>query len=140
MLHIRKYLRRAGERGQASVELVIILPIIVIFIAGIIAATRLAYTHLALITIANDCATNGSQVASTNNDRAGDQGLTAAWDTQATFNIESPLKSAGTGMGPSASVICSASLVVWGPPTKYSVRYDFRMPLQPYKSNWEDAP
>jgi Flp pilus assembly protein TadG len=140
MSPIRKYLRRADERGQASVEMVIILPIIVIFIAGIIAATRLAYTHLALITIANDCATNGSQVSSTHNVLAGDQGLAAAQEAQSTFNIESPVKSAATGMGAGASMICGASLVVWGPPTDYSVRYDFRMPLQPYKSNWKDTP
>lgn len=132
--------RRAHERGQASAEMVIVLPIIVLFIAGIIYATRLAYTHLALITIANDCATTGSQVATTNSLEAADQGMVAARDSQATFNVETPLKSAATGMGAGASVDCGAALVVWGPPTNYNVEYHFRMPLQPYKSNWEDAP
>lgn len=140
MLFNRRKVRRMDERGQASAEMVIILPIIILFIGGIIAAARLAYNHLALITIANDCTTNGSQVAAPNNLAAADQGMVAARDTQSTFNVESPLKSATTGIGANASISCGASLVVWGPPTNYNVRYEFRMPLQPYKSNWEAAP
>ena len=45
---------RTLERGQASVELVLVLPLIVLVIVGLLALGRLLYVHLAILTAAND--------------------------------------------------------------------------------------
>ncbi len=124
--------RRISEQGSASAEFVIILPILALIITGIIGAARLAYTHLALMTVANDCVTNAAQV--TDNRRAGDQGFAASDVSVSSYNIPRPLRGMGSGTG---STSCSASLVVLGPPTEYFVSYTFRLPFNPYKSNWE---
>jgi len=121
-----------NEQGSASAELVIALPILAMIITGIIGAARLAYTHLAVMTVANDCVTSAAQVA--NNTRAGNQGFAASDVSLSAYNIPRPLRGMASGTG---STLCSASLVIMGPPTDYLVSYTFHLPFNPYKSDWE---
>ena len=132
MKNFTTYLRRRNEQGSASAEMVIVLPVLALIMVGLIGAARLAYDHLALITVANDCVTSAAQVA--DNTRAGEQGGAAAEASLSTFNVTRPLRGIAAG---TTTTTCSASLVVMGPPTNYQISYTFRLPFNPYKSNWE---
>ena len=112
-----------GERGQASAEMAVIMPIFVLILTGIMWFARVAYFHLALLTTANDCAV----VASHEPDRySGTAKLVqGAYGIDANVTLQSE---AGTYL-----MACSAFTNVW---PGLGVWYTVHMPLQPYASIW----
>src|SRR5262245_6282914 len=52
---------RAADNEQASVEFILVMPLLVIILLALLTVGRLLYVHLALITAANDCATSAAQ-------------------------------------------------------------------------------
>ncbi|MCC6190637.1 MAG: pilus assembly protein [Anaerolineales bacterium] len=133
--------RRIGEKGQASVELVLILPLLVMMIVGMLVIGRLLYIHLALITATNDCATAAAQAV--RSDQAYRQGNAARSQSLATFAV--PQDNPG-GLGFSNDATCqtgysgSEQWFFWGGgtwhPRVFTIYYQFSQPLQPYKSDW----
>lgn len=111
------------ERGQASAEMAVIMPIFILILTGIMSFARLAYFHLALLTTASDCAV----VASHEPDRYyGTANLVQdayGIDANVTLHHE-----AGASL-----MACSAFTNVW---PGLGVWYTVHMPLQPYASIW----
>ena len=130
-----------SESGQAAVELVLILPALLVIISGLLVFGRLLYTHLALITATNDCATAAAQAVRA--DDAYTQGNLARSQSLSTFAV--PQKNPG-GLGWSDNATCqtgytlSGSMFFWGggtwSPKVFTIFYQFSEPLQPYKSDW----
>lgn len=112
-----------NERGLASAELMVVLPIFVLLISGILYFAGLAYYHLALLTTANDCAV---MIA-----HASNQYGQAAELVQGAYGIEAHID--GHGEAGTAAAACSAA-------TSWELvgvlRYTIHEPLQPYKSTW----
>ncbi len=110
------------ERGSASAELMVVIPIFVLFIVGILWFAGFAYYHLALLTTANDCAVMVAHEPG--------QYANAAELVQGAYSIEAYIVGhSETGVG---FVACSAS-TSWSP---YALRYTIHIPLQPYRSLW----
>jgi hypothetical protein len=112
-----------GERGQASAEMAVIMPVFVLILTGIMWFARLAYFHLALLTTANDCAA----VASHEPDRY----YSTASVVQGAYGIDSNVTlhhEAGASL-----MACSAFTNVW---PGLGVWYTVHMPTQPYASIW----
>lgn len=150
--------RRALERGQAALELAMALPLILLFVIGIVAFGRLAYTHLAVMTSANDCATAAAQA--TNPYQGLAQGHAARQQSLASFGVSQQVTTAGLvahagqssqGITTPRQYVCQVGYplnsnwanlfpgVVMGPGF-YSLEYEFALAAQPYKSNWTAAP
>ncbi|MCC7362053.1 MAG: pilus assembly protein [Anaerolineales bacterium] len=136
--------RRSHEQGQASVELVMILPLLVLMILGLLLIGRMLYIHLALITATNDCATAAAQAV--RSDQAYRQGNAARSQSLATFAV--PQENPG-GLGFSNDATCQTGYTAtpmwffWGggtwTPRTFTIYYQFSQPLQPYKSDWRLA-
>jgi hypothetical protein len=131
-----KRLKLNSERGQASAELVVILPIFVIIIVGLIAFVQQAYARLALITITNDCVTTAAQ-RSVN--ALKDFGNSDAAFEAARFDEEAFGINAVNGLAMGGVSICSTSYAPDGP-GPFRVQYSFKLPLQPFKSDWAREP
>ena len=124
--------RRNVEQGQASVELVLVLPLLL---------GRMLYIHLALITATNDCATAAAQAV--RSDQAYQQGNAARSQSLATFAV--PQDNPG-GLGFSNGATCQTgytgapTMFFWGGgtwhPRIFSIYYQFSQPRQLYKSDW----
>ena len=133
--------RPSIEKGQASVELAMILPILVLMVLGLIFLGRTLYIHLALITATNDCATAASQAV--RYDQAYRQGNAARSQSLSTFAV--PQDNPG-GLGYSSTATCQTGYTpeqlffFWGGgtwhPRIFTIYYQFSQPLQPYKSDW----
>ena len=119
----QRFLRASRERGQASAEMAVVMPIFILILTGIISFARLAYYHVALLTTANDCAVVAShepdRYYSTANVVQGAYGI----DANVTLQSE-----AGTYL-----MACSAYTNVW---PGLGVWYTVHMPIQPYSSIW----
>jgi hypothetical protein len=116
---------RRLERGQASVELVMVLPLVVVMIVGLLVLGRLLYVHLAILTAANDCATSAAQA--THFDQMMSQGFGARQNSLATFQVSQSVTTGG---------IYSA---IFAGQRFFSVEYTIHLPWQPYKSDWHLA-
>ena len=133
--------RRRFEQGQASIELVLILPLLVLMILGLLLLGRTMYIHLALITATNDCATAAAQAVRA--DQAYQQGNAARSQSLATFAV--PQDNPG-GLGYSNDATCQTGYTAepgpffWGGgtwhPRIFTIYYQFSQPRQPYKSDW----
>lgn len=133
--------RRNVEQGQASVELVLVLPLLLLMILGLLLLGRMLYIHLALITATNDCATAAAQAV--RSDQAYQQGNAARSQSLATFAV--PQDNPG-GLGFSNDATCQTGytgepvMFFWGGgtwhPRIFSIHYQFSQPRQPYKSDW----
>ena len=145
---------RAAERGQASVELVLILPLVVLMIVGLLVIGRVLYVHLAIITAANDCATSAAQA--TQFERMMGQGFVARENSLSTFQVSQSVTTGGIYSAVSAhnafgNVACqvgypqevrwlgtfSGSIFVGR--QFFTVQYTIHLPWQPYKSNWDEV-
>ena len=119
----RRFLHASRERGQASAEMAVVMPIFVLILTGTIAFAKVAYFHLALLTTANDCAV----VASHEPDRY----YSTANLVQGAYGIDATVAfqaDAGTFL-----MACSAFTNVW---PGVGVWYTVHMPIQPYHSIW----
>ncbi len=142
---------RAAQRGQAAVELVLILPIIVVMIIGLLVLGRLFYVHLAVLTAANDCATSAAQAVAF--DRMMQQGFTARENSLATFQVSQQVTtgeiySAVSTHNTFGNVACQVGYpleVRWlgtfggslfAGQQFFSIEYTINLPWQPYKSDW----
>ncbi|MCC6192518.1 MAG: pilus assembly protein [Anaerolineales bacterium] len=133
--------RRGHEQGQASVELVMVLPLLVLMILGMLVLGRMLYIHLALITATNDCATAAAQAV--RSDQAYRQGNAARSQSLATFAV--PQENPG-GLAFSNDATCQTGYTAepewffWGGgtwhPRVFTIYYEFSQPRQPYKSDW----
>jgi hypothetical protein len=150
--------RRTRERGQAAVELALVLPLFMLFILAIVAFGRTIYTHLAVITAAGDCATLAAQ--STNPYHAIAQGNIARERSLANFNVSQQVTTAGIvayggqsshGVTTPDRYACQVGYPVEDnlsnllpgqvfPVQLFSLQYTFTFAGQPYKSNWEAVP
>ena len=134
-----------AERGQAAAELALVLPIIMFIIVGILVLGRLFYIHLALITATNDCVTAASQAM--RSDAAYAQGNLARQQSLATFSV--PQRNPG-GLGYANDATCQTGYTAgksiffegggtWDP-SIFTIYYQFSLPIQPYKSDWNGLP
>ncbi len=140
-MNTHQSLRRGHERGQASVELVMVLPLLVLMILGLLVLGRMLYIHLALITATNDCATAAAQAV--RSDQAYVQGNAARSQSLATFAV--PQENPG-GLAFSNDATCQTGYTAepewffWGGgtwhPQVFTIYYEFSQPRQPYKSDW----
>ncbi len=71
--------------GQAALELAIILPVLIILLAGVMLLGPLVYTNLAVSTAAGDCVTAAAQTLDPQQGRF--QGIAAAQESLAGFRI-----------------------------------------------------
>lgn len=127
---------KRSEQGQAGVELTAVLPVIAIIIIGLVAAVQQRYQHLALITITNDCVTMAAQRSAhaLSDHRSAEAAMEAARLTASAFDVQP-----GKGLSMGGDSICSTTLIPEGP-GGYTVQYEFRLPMQPYKSDWVREP
>lgn len=136
MKPILKHLKPSGERGQASAELVVVMPIFIIIIWGLIVFVQQAYSRLALITMTNDCVVTAAQrsVHALTDSGSAHAALAAAKLDEAAFGV-----SAVKGLAMGGVSICSTSYAPDGP-GGFEVQYSFKLPMQPYKSDWVREP
>ena len=150
----RRIGRLNDERGQASVELVLILPIIVLLILGTLALGRLLYVHLAILTAANDCATSAAQAPEFDHMMA--QGFAARENSLRAFQVSQnvatgAIYSAVSVHNTNGNIACQvgyplelrwlgtfAGSIMVGP-RFFSLEYTINLPWQPYKSSWNEV-
>lgn len=146
------------ERGQAALELAVVLPLILMFIVGIVSFGRLVYTHLAVMTAADDCATVAAQATDPYDGVA--QGTAARQQSLSSFSVSQQVTTAGLvassyqsshGVTTPSSYTCQVGYplqvqlarllpgVVF-PSRFFSLKYEFTLKAQPYKSNWKATP
>jgi Flp pilus assembly protein TadG len=146
--------RRSAEQGQASIELVLVLPLLVLLILGALALGRLLYVHLAILTAANDCAISAAQAPEF--DHMMGQGFTARENSLRTFQVSQSVAtgaiySAVTAHNSNGNIACQvgyplelrwlgtfAGSIMVGPQF-FSVEYTVNLPWQPYKSSWDEV-
>ena len=144
MTHTAVFRGRRSERGQAAVELVAVLPLLVLMILALLFIGKVLYIHLALITATNDCATAAAQ--SVRSDQAYFQGNAARSQSLATFAV--PQDNPG-GLSFHPDITCQTGytavphIFFGGGGTWHSkiftIYYQFSQPRQPYKSDWRLA-
>ena len=154
MIRITVLRDRQPERGQASVELVLVLPLIVLMLVGLLALGRLLYVHLAILTAANDCATSAAQATAF--DRMMGQGFAARENSLATFRVSQSVTTGGiySAVSPHnafGNIACQVGYpqevrwlgtfdgTIFVGPQFFTVEYTIHLPWQPYKSNWDGA-
>lgn len=137
-----------GERGQAAVEMAVVLPVFIILLLGLIAFGRVVYTHLAVMTATNDCVTAAAQA--TNLSQAVNQGFAARETSLATYAVSQRVTVGGqiSYSGLERPVSCQVGYpipedylgeyngVIFLDPKLFTLEYTFQLPAQPYKSNW----
>jgi len=150
---MRRKLKGKGkfdERGQAMVEMAVVLPIFVILLLGMIAFGRLVYIHLAVMTATNDCVTAAAQTSSL--DLAVTQGFRARQTSLASYAVPQRVTVGGQIGGYGGTLLTYRYCQVGYPlaqdylgehdgmifldPKLFTLQYTFRLPGQPYKSNW----
>lgn len=141
---------RTAERGQARVELVVILPLVVLLIAGLLLHGQLLYVHLAILTAANDCATSAAQA--TGFDAIMRQGFAARENGLAAFQVSQRVTTGGIYSAMSShnafgNIACQVGYpletrwlgtfdgTIFVSQRSSSVQYTIHLPWQPYKSN-----
>jgi uncharacterized protein (UPF0333 family) len=136
------------ERGQAAVEMAVVLPVFIVILLGVIAFGRLVYTHLAVMTATNDCVTAAAQA--TNLSQAVTQGFTARETSLSTYAVSQRVTVGGqiSYSGLDRPVSCQVGYpleqdylgeyngVIFLDPKLFTLEYTFQLPAQPYKSNW----
>ena len=147
--------RFSANKGQASVEFILVMPLLVIILLALLTVGRLLYVHLALITAANDCATSAAQA--TEFDPMMSQGFAARQHSLASFQVSQSVSTGGIYSAVSAhngfgNIACQV-----GYPLKaewlgnwagsilvghqfFSVQYTINEPWQAYKSDWTGVP
>lgn len=139
---------RLDERGQAAVEMAVVLPVFIVILLGVIAFGRLVYTHLAVMTATNDCVTAAAQTTSLA--QAVAQGFTARETSLRTYAVSQRVTVGGQIQfaGLERPVSCQVGYpleqdylgefngVIFLDPKLFTLEYTFQLPAQPYKSNW----
>lgn len=133
-----------SESGQALAELAIVLLLLVIFMGGVMMIGPLVYTHVAVQTAANDCATAAAQTL--NAAQGQYQGIAAALESLSSFRIRpSAARVSVAGAWTRGSpVTCTVNynanlnwvpaIELFNPPT--NVQYSVSLPAQRFKSIW----
>ena len=75
-----------SERGQASVELLLVIPVLFFLIIAVVFFGRILYTRIALDSATYDCAR--SAVESLRRERGTEQGAYAGWNTLEGFYLD----------------------------------------------------
>lgn len=132
------------EPGQALAETAISLLLLVLFMGGVMMIGPLVYTHVAVQTAANDCATAAAQTLNATQGQY--QGIAAALESLGSFRIRpSAARVNVAGVWSRGSpVTCTVSYVVdlgWAPAIRLfnpptTVQYSVSLPAQRYKSIW----
>ena len=122
--------RRTGQRGAGTLEFVVTLPIWAMFVIAIAYFMGLSYRHLAVMTVASDCALISSQTAATSANNTG-MATAASGKVRDAYGVDMVVGLLSNGS-------CNASTEgphnVWG--GSESIHYQFNFPLQPYRSSW----
>ena len=146
------------ERGQAALELAVVLPLILLFLIGIVTFGRLIYTHLAVMTAANDCATVAAQATDPYDGVA--QGTAAREQSLSAFSVSQQVTTAGLvaaasqssrGVSTPSNYTCQVGYPLRSqfatlfpgvalPARFFTLKYEFTLEAQPYKSNWKATP
>ena len=132
------------EPGQALAETAISLLLLVIFMGGVMMIGPLVYTHVAIQTAANDCATAAAQTLSATQGQY--QGIAAALESLGSFRIRpSAARVSVAGVWTRGSpVTCTVGydvdlsgipmVAAFNPPTH--IEYSVSLPAQRFKSVW----
>jgi len=143
-----------GRGGQAAVEFLLVLPLMIMIIVLIIYFGRLIYVHLAIMTTANDCVTAAAQVAYLGN--TFDQGNNVRAQSLRLFNVSREVtvgeklfdykRDDGKWIYNRYYIACQVGYPVdsgWARVFKtifdkemFTIEYTFLLPLQPHKSKW----
>lgn len=131
--------RQAGsiERGNAGLELAAWLPVLGLFISGILLAARLFYVHIGVATATGDCSMNGAQVT----DNRDGVGWFAGLDTLAYYGLGDPVW--GMARPEVGAVVCQMDYREDLPPVSGPLAPQIEMqhramyPIQCYKSVWD---
>ncbi len=132
------------ESGQAAVEMALTIMLLIIFFGGVMTIGPIVYTHLAILTVSNDCATAAAQTLDA--EQGHYQGVAAAQESLAGFRLRQGAASvnvAGTwergtpvtctvGYDVDLSGIPAASVFTASPHVEYAVV----LPAQDFKSAW----
>lgn len=137
--------RRASESGQAAVETALVILVLLALLGGVMAIGPLIYTHLAVLTAANDCATAAAQTLDPGQGHF--QGVSAAQETLASFRVRQGAAAITvSGVWTRGSpVTCRIGYEVdlSGIPMAASfnlptdIEYTVSLPAQAYKSTWK---
>lgn len=126
----------ALERGSAGLELAAWLPLLALFISGVMLAARLFYVHIAVATATADCSLNGAQVT----DNRDGVGWSAGLNTLAGYGLGDPVW--GIANPEVGAVVCQMDYREEAPPasgplaTQIEMQYRAMYPIQCYKSDW----
>ena len=137
-----KRIHQRSERGQAAIEMAIVLPFLAIVLIGVLMLGPWLIAQMAITIAANDCATAASQTLSAEQGRF--QGISAANSTLAAYRLRNTADIVIAGTWERGSpVICTIGYTVAGvdglarvisldPRIVYSVA----LPAQAFKSVW----
>jgi choline-glycine betaine transporter len=121
--------RRTGQRGAGMLEFVVTLPIWAMFVIAIAYFMGLSYRHLAVMTVASDCALISSQTSNGPNGTGVAMGASSA--VRDAYGVDMVVGLLGGG---SCNAATEGPHNVWG--GAESINYQFNFPTQPYRSSW----
>jgi len=139
------------DSGQSYVEFLMILPILLLFVAGILYFGRVLYTRVAVDMAAYDCVRTSAE-AMRGGGQAEYQGITAARNTLRGFYLDPTGASVAVlfpgGWGRGNQVQCRVSygvslkavpfVTAMGFPGVHHVRSTTHLRVEEYKSRWHD--
>ncbi len=121
--------QRTGQRGAGMLEFVVTLPIWATFVFATAYLIGLSYRHLAVLTVASDCAVISSQTSKGSNDMGVAMGASSA--VRDAYGVDMVV---GLLSGGSCNAAMEGPHNVWG--GSESINYQFNFPSQPYRSSW----